>query len=204
MDDHQGGGEPPDRDDDDFEESTFDDDEYDYDEAGEAVELDRAEAVLVRRDLDDLAAFRSTFEPDGFKGVSLFCTDCVEEHYYEWDMLEHNLSALLESGETPVHEPAFDPRPEEYVNWEYAQGYIDGIADSGVQGPLADLDDDACPFCAAPLAASATPARFCAACGQHLGPARLAAALEGEGWGRNDVDDLLRAAGLPLPHRRDR
>src|SRR5688500_4092331 len=99
------------------------DDEFeDFDEDLPPVPLDRREAARVRRDLDDLAAFRHTFEPEGFKGVSLFCQDCVEEHFYGWEMLEHNLRALLESGETPVHEPAYDPKPDEYIDWEYAQG----------------------------------------------------------------------------------
>ena len=104
--------------------SPVSDDDYDddYDEDDTApVPLDRREAASVRRDLEDLAAFKRVFEPEGFKGVSLFCQDCLEEHYYGWDMLENNLRALLESGETPVHEPAYDPRPDEYVDWEYAQ-----------------------------------------------------------------------------------
>ena len=33
-------------------------------------------------DLEDLAAFKRVFEPEGFKGVSLYCQDCLEEHYY--------------------------------------------------------------------------------------------------------------------------
>ena len=61
----------------------------DYDEHDDVPQprLGRQEAALIRRDLDDLAAFRHTFEPEGFKGVSLFCVDCAEEHYYEWQML---------------------------------------------------------------------------------------------------------------------
>ncbi|MDP8977813.1 MAG: DUF5319 domain-containing protein, partial [Actinomycetota bacterium] len=105
------------------------DDSSDFDDEDDASRqpLDRREAASVRRDLDDLAAFRHSFAPDGYKGVSIFCQDCAEEHFYTWDMLEENLQALLESGETPVHEPAYDPRPDEYIDWEYAQGYLDGL-----------------------------------------------------------------------------
>src|SRR3712207_8402240 len=88
------------------------DDEPDQDfEDGEhrPRRLDRREAAMVRRDLEDLAAFRNTFESGGFKGVSLFCDDCAEDHFYGWDMLEHNLRSLLDSGEAPMHEPAYDP-----------------------------------------------------------------------------------------------
>lgn len=180
-----------------------DPDDYDDDDAfGEGehrpARLDRNEAAMVRRDLDDLAAFRQTFEPEGFKGVSLFCADCVEEHFYEWDMLEHNLTALLESGETPVHEPAFDPRPDEYVDWEYAQGYLDGLADAGAPAMAgATLDTGSCPFCGSTLPEGGTHATFCQHCGQHLAPARIAEHLLARGWSREDVAELLRSARVP-------
>ncbi len=174
-------------------------DEYDEDEEdGPPVPLDRREAASVRRDLDDLSAFRRAFEPEGFKGVSLFCQDCLEEHFYGWDMLEHNLRALLESGETPVHEPAYDPRPDEYVDWEYAQGYLDGSADAAgptVSTLLAVADD--CPFCAQPLPDAGRSSAFCPSCGTSLAPARIARALVDRGWEAHDVEELLRAARVP-------
>ena len=180
----------------------FDDDAYDDEDPEEGEHrpprLDRSEAALVRRDLDDLAAFREAFEPDGFKGVSLFCTDCLEEHYYEWDMLQHNLTALLESGETPVHEPAFDPRPDEYVDWEYAQGYVDGLAEAGAPASGAQtLAEGRCPFCAGPLPEGGQAADYCPLCGQHLAPARIATALQARGWSEEEVGDLLRGARVP-------
>jgi hypothetical protein len=178
----------------------MDDDEYEeYDpDEGPPVPLDRREAASVRRDLEDLSAFRRAFEPEGFKGVSLFCQDCLEEHFYGWEMLEHNLRALLESGETPVHEPAYDPRPDEYVDWEYAQGYLDGAADA--DGPpvaaLLDVGDD-CPFCAQPLPDGGRRAAFCPSCGASLAPARIARALVERGWTPDAVEELLRAARVP-------
>ena len=182
----------------------FGEDEYPDDEPGPA-RLDRHEAALVKRDLDDLSAFRHTFEPEGFKGVSLFCADCAEEHYYGWEMLEHNLTALLQSGETPVHEPAFDPRPEEYVNWEYAQGYLDGLADAGAPAlPPLTTPTGGCPFCGVELPGEPQHAVYCPTCGTHLGPARIAVALLEQGWSTEDVETLLRAARVAplrgLPH----
>jgi hypothetical protein len=173
------------------------DDDYD-DEFEEPRPLDRREAARVRRDLDDLAAFRHTFEPEGFKGMSVFCEDCVEEHFYPWDMLEQNLTALLESGETPVHEPAYNPRPEEYVDWQYAQGYLDGLADAGSPVQAAPLSDTSgCPFCGADLPGDPDRLVHCPGCGAHLGPARIAQALLGRGWSAEDVAELLRSAKLP-------
>ncbi len=43
-----------------------------------------------------------------------------------WDLLAGNLQELLDAGESPVHEPAFDPNPDEYVTWDYARGFLDG------------------------------------------------------------------------------
>jgi hypothetical protein len=174
-----------------------DDDFEEYDEVPQP-RLGRQEAALIRRDLDDLAAFRHTFEPEGFKGVSLFCVDCAEEHYYEWQMLEHNLEELLKSGETPVHEPAFDPKPDEYVNWEYAQGYLDGLADGGMPAlPTQSTSTGGCPFCGAQLPEAHDNIVFCPLCGTHLGPARIARALLDRGWSTEDVTDLLRGARIP-------
>jgi hypothetical protein len=128
----------------------------------------------------------------------MFCQDCLEEHYYGWEMLSHNLRALLESGETPVHEPAYDPQPDEYIDWEYAQGYLDGLADAGVP-MLAPHTAPAggCPFCGNPLPGAGKEAVYCPTCGTHLAPARIARALLDRGWKVDEVADLLRAARVP-------
>ena len=174
------------------------DDDYDAEDEFESRALDKHEAALVRRDIDDLAAFRQTFEPDGYKGVSMFCTDCVEEHYYGWDMLEGNLRTLLESGDYPVHEPPYDPRPDDYINWEYAQGYVDGLVDTSPR-PLPSRSDDHCPFCGTDIGEVAKAARFCPSCGNLLGIATLADALIAQGAAPAEVQELLSASGLPVP-----
>ena len=34
------------------------------------------------------------------------------------------------TGVTRVHEPAFDPDPAEYVSWDYARGFSDGVLEA--------------------------------------------------------------------------
>lgn len=160
--------------------------------------LDRHEAELVRRDIDDLAAFRQAFEADGYKGVSLYCEDCDEPHYYGWDMLEGNLRSLLESGDYPVHEPPYDPRPEEYVNWEYAQGFVDGLTESGMlMGPVSPMPDDRCLRCGGELPQPIDDVVYCPTCGMHTGAARIAGALRERGWTADDIAQLLTSAYFP-------
>lgn len=174
------------------------DEPFDDSDDVEPRPLDRREAATIRRDLDDLAAFRHTFEPDGYKGVSLYCEDCAEEHYYSWAMLEENLQALLDSGETPVHEPAFDPQPDEYIDWEYAQGYLDGLSDAGAPVlPAHTTNTGGCPFCGGELPGEEDAVVHCPTCGAHLGPARMARELLRRGWKSEDVAELLRGARLP-------
>lgn len=178
-------------------------DDFDEDDGDEelARPLDRDEAASVRRDLDDLAAFRRTFEPEGYKGVSVFCTDCAEDHYYGWDMLEENLQALLDSGTSPVHEPPFDPHPDDYIDWPYAQGYLDGLGDAGVPALPAPLPrTTGCPYCGVQLPDGEGDGRtitFCPTCGMHLGTAKVARVLLEEGWSHERVAELLRSARLP-------
>lgn len=84
----------------------------------------------VLADLADLEVFRTLLEPLGVRGMSMECGDCGEPHYVAWDLLHANLRQLLEDGRPRVHEPAYGPDPEDYVSWEYARGYVDGVIDS--------------------------------------------------------------------------
>ncbi|MEX1178954.1 MAG: DUF5319 family protein [Nitriliruptor sp.] len=187
--------------DDEFDEDGFDEDGFDG-ELFDDEPLDEHETALVRQDLTDLADFRATFEPEGYRGVSVWCHDCVEEHYFPWDMLKENLQLLLETGETPVHEPAFQPEPDRYVPWDYARGYIDALQDVGVADrlpvdrcnrcglELAGPDDD-------PARGGLAQANFCPRCGSTLLGARLADALAAAGLDAATVGDILRAVGFP-------
>jgi hypothetical protein len=46
----------------------------------------------------------------------------------------------LHQGESPIHEPAFDPDPDEYVSWDYARGFLDGY-ESFEEEELSEVSD---------------------------------------------------------------
>ena len=88
--------------------------------------MDENERDLLRQDLIDVRALREMLGGRGLKGAVFYCPDCEEDHFLTWDLLEGNLEQLLNHGDSPVHEPAFDPNPDEYVSWDYARGFLDG------------------------------------------------------------------------------
>jgi hypothetical protein len=186
--------------DDDFDDdSGFDDEEYgdegyDDDLAGQTRPLAGHESALVRQDLRDLVQFEETFAAEGFRGVAIFCQDCVEEHYYTWEMMRENLRSLLETGETPVHEPAFSPDPDDYVPWEYARGYVDALADVGAHDRR-EVGD--CPRCRLRLRDEMKGASFCPRCGTPLLRERVRGVLAERGLDGDAIDEILRESGLP-------
>ncbi|MFI0417724.1 hypothetical protein C1I98_01650 [Spongiactinospora gelatinilytica] len=88
---------------------------------------ERDEAIT---DLADVEVFRSLLEPQGVLGLVLDCPECGEQHYFDWDLLRGNLRQMIDNGRPQVHEPAFQPNPTDYVSWEYARGYVDGVIDT--------------------------------------------------------------------------
>jgi hypothetical protein len=163
------------------------------DDLPEPEPLDEQELALIEQDLTDLAEFRSAFEPEGIHGVAVWCDDCGEEHYYGWDILQANLTSLLETGETPVHEPAYQPEPSHYVAWDYARGYIDALREVGVaeRRPV-----EGCPRCGLSLGGPSVAGNFCPRCGTPLLHERLAAALVGR-LDDEEIVRVLREIGLP-------
>lgn len=155
--------------------------------------LDEQELALVAQDLVDLSEFRATFEPEGLHGVAVWCQDCDEEHYYGWDILEANLTSLMETGETPVHEPPYLPEPSRYVAWDYARGYVDALRDVGV---TERRQVEACPRCGLGLHDNLGQSNYCPRCGVPLLAERLGTALR-ERFGDQAVAPVLRAIGLP-------
>ncbi|WP_309232880.1 DUF5319 family protein [Blastococcus sp. TML/C7B] len=86
------------------------------------------ERAGVLDDLAELEVFRTLLEPTGVKGIVVDCPDCDEEHHVDWALMQANLRQLLDEGQTGRHEPPFDPDPDDYVSWDYASGYADGVA----------------------------------------------------------------------------
>jgi len=174
--------------------SPFDFDLHGEDLHGEPLPLDPHESALVEQDLVDLDQFEATFRADGYRGVSVFCRDCEVEHYYPWDLLRENLKLLLETGETPVHEPAFDPNPSDYVPWDYARGYADALTDAGVDERR---EVDGCPSCGLELPGGWKQANFCPRCATPLLAPRLIDSLTRRGLGTDDIRAVLHEMGLP-------
>ena len=102
--------------------------------------LDAEEREALRQDLLDVQVLKEVLGGKGIKGTVFYCPDCDEDHFLTWELLSGNLEELLEQGESPVHEPAFDPDPDEYVSWDYARGFLDGY-ESFEQEELGELTD---------------------------------------------------------------
>jgi hypothetical protein len=92
------------------------------------LSVEEREDVLT--DLADLEVFRALLEPLSVRGLAMDCDECDRPHYIDWELLQANLHQLLDEGRPRIHEPALSPDPDEYVTWEYARGYVDGVIDS--------------------------------------------------------------------------
>ncbi|WP_433251629.1 DUF5319 family protein [Streptosporangium sp. CA-135522] len=92
--------------------------------------LTSAERDEAMTDLADVEVFRSLLEPQGVLGLVLDCPECGDQHYFDWELLRGNLRQMIENGQPQVHEPAYQPNPTDYVSWEYARGYVDGVIDT--------------------------------------------------------------------------
>jgi hypothetical protein len=89
--------------------------------------LTEAERVDLLEDMQDLEAFQAVLEPRGVRGLVVDCEDCHEAHFFAWALLRANLRSLLDLGAPHVHEPAYSPDPADYVSWDYARGFVDGV-----------------------------------------------------------------------------
>ena len=96
--------------------------------------LTPAEREDVLADLEDLEVFQTLLEQRGVRGVVVECEDCGESHYFGWELMRGNLRHLLDVGRTRVHEPAYGPDPAQYVSWEYARGFADGVFAAAEEG----------------------------------------------------------------------
>jgi hypothetical protein len=160
-------------------------------EHDEPIELTPDERADIEADLFDLTAMRVLFEPQSVKGVVIACQDCGANHYYEWELLRENLEHMLKTGEPRMHEPPFEILEEEYIQWDYGKGYVDAIADHGLE-PERRIEVTQCPWCETPFAEDAA---YCARCGRSMGTVRLYRELLDRGFEEREVRALLVRAG---------
>ncbi|MGH2696904.1 MAG: DUF5319 family protein, partial [Actinomycetota bacterium] len=154
--------------------------------------LEGEERENIQADLEDLESMRGVFEPQGTKGVVIACPDCGSDHYYGWELLQESLQHMLSTGEPRMHEPAFEPKQEDYLLWDYGKGYVDALADTGLNGGSA-VDVKSCPWCEAPIEGHFA---FCPRCGRPTAPARLLAELVRRGMDEREARALLVKAGF--------
>jgi hypothetical protein len=173
-----------------------DDDDDRNEEQGEEGEerrpLAEDERESVEADLEDLDAMRTAFEPQGAKGVVIACTECGSNHYYGWELLKESLEHMLDTGEPRVHEPAYQPREDDYVVWDYGKGYVDALADAGLDGG-SRIEVSSCGWCETPVEAHYA---FCPKCGRPMAVLRLYRELIDRGMEDQQVRAILLRAGF--------
>jgi predicted RNA-binding Zn-ribbon protein involved in translation (DUF1610 family) len=155
-------------------------------------DLDPAERENIEADLDDLSGMKVVFAGQGVRGVVIACPDCGSNHFYEWDLLRESLEHMLKTGEPRMHEPAFEPREDEYIQWDYGKGYIDALTDTGLQ-PDRRIEVTSCPWCDTPVEDHFA---FCPRCGRSLAALRLYRELVERGNDERDVRSMLVRAGF--------
>ncbi len=174
------------------------------------MEPEERESIL--EELEDLGSLREMFEERGYKGVMITCAECGEDHFYGWDMLKDSLEYMLDTGEPRMHEPAFQPEPDDYIGWDYGRGYLDALseADATVAQPAADEDGERvtswlgdrsrCSYCRARLPVRATGEwTYCPFCGASHAPLRLVDALHARGWSEDEIAELMDECGFQAP-----
>ena len=154
--------------------------------------LEPQEREDIEADLDDLGSMRAIFSAQGVKGVVIACEDCGANHFYEWDLLRDNLEYMLDTGEPRMHEPAFEVREDEYIQWDYGKGYIDALVDAGLDSRPA-IQVTACPWCETP---SELHFQFCPKCGRSFAAVRIYQELVDRGLDEREVRAMLVRAGF--------
>lgn len=157
--------------------------------------IDAAERDALSQDLVDVKTLKAVLAVRGVRGVVVFCPDCDEDHYLGWDLLAGNLQQILDSGTTPVHEPAWDPDPDEYVTWDYARGFLDGYESY----PEDRSFEQTCAWCGNFLPDGTFEWAYCPFCGKDFAPVNLMVTLRQLGWSTERIEELFHECGFPLP-----
>lgn len=171
----------------------FDDADEGPERAAEEIGDDEREAL--RQDLLDVKTLKTVLGLRGIRGVVVFCPDCDDDHYLGWDLLAGNLQEILESGKPPVHEPAWEPDPDEYVSWDYARGFLDGYETY----PEERAGEDNCGYCGNRLPEGGYEWAYCPSCGKDLASINLIFELRRRGWSGERIAELLERSGFDPP-----
>ena len=99
---------------------------------------------------------------------------------------------MLQTGEPQMHEPAFEVREEEYIQWDYGKGYVDALADTGLE-PDNRVEVTRCPWCETPADAHF---QFCPKCGRSFAAVRVYKELVDRGLDEREVRAMLVRAGF--------
>ena len=166
--------------------------EGEKEEEDDSRPLSDEERESVEADLEDLEAMRTVFETQGAKGVVIACTECGANHYYGWELLKESLEHMLDTGEPRVHEPAYQPREDDYVVWDYGKGYVDALADAGLEGG-SRIEITSCGWCETPVEPHYA---FCPQCGRPMAILRLYQELLERGMDDQQVRSILLRAGF--------
>lgn len=170
------------------EESAPDPEEFD-------AEVDQYEREALRQDLVDVRTLKSVLGTRGIKGVVVYCPDCDDDHFLGWDLLAGNLQQIIESGRPPVHEPAWEPDPDEYVTWDYARGFLDGYETY----PEERSGDETCGYCGNKLPEAGYDWAYCPSCGKDLAPINLIFELRRRGWPGSRIAEIMEQCGFDPP-----
>ena len=154
--------------------------------------LPQEERESVQADLEDLSAMKAVFEGQGAKGVVIACSECGSNHYYDWELLRESLEHMLATGEPRMHEPAYQPREDDYVVWDYGKGYVDALTDAGIEEG-AGIEVTACAWCETPVEPHFA---FCPRCGRPMAVVRLYRELLERGIDEREARALLVRAGF--------
>lgn len=160
------------------------------DETPRPLSADERESV--EADLEDLEAMRAVFQSQGARGVVIACSECGANHYYGWELLRESLQHMLKTGEPRMHEPAFEPREDDYVVWDYGKGYVDALADAGLEDD-SKVEVRECAWCQTPVGPEFS---FCPQCGRPMAVVRLLREMVERGMPEREARALLIRAGF--------
>jgi len=158
-------------------------------------EIDEVEREALHQDLLDVKTLKAVLGSRGIRGVVVYCPDCEADHFLGWDLLAGNLQEILEKGQPPVHEPAWEPDPDEYVSWDYARGFLDGYEGE----PVERSSNANCGYCGGALPEGGYEWAYCPACGKDLAPINLIYALRKKGWPPEKIAEVMQEAGFEPP-----